>query len=186
MTSLLQTMNFYSYVQQPEGILITLAIGLWLLATLNAFDIAKIHIASFLKSMVWEWSFWWEGYWQWFITTTVVKNSKNGLWTISPLLLNLKHPLHPHKWSISGGWNVWAIQFAPWPSKLPPSPVSCRWCCSFSCSSRSGLDFQYVRCCISWFFQLFFWWPSLSLYFLMAISLSQRKYIGNSRYTMRS
>ena len=73
-------------------------------------------------------------------------------------------PLHPHNWSISGGWNVWATQFAPWPSKLPLSPVSCRWCCSFSSSfsSWSGLDIQHVRRFISLFFQLCLW-PSLSL-----------------------
>ena len=63
-------------------------------------------------------------------------------------------PLHPHNWSISGVWNVWATQFAPWPSKLPLSPVSCRWCCSFSSgfSSWSGLDIQHVRRFISWLF----------------------------------
>ena len=86
-------------------------------------------------------------------------------------------PLHPHNWSISGGWNVWATQFAPWPSKLPLSPVSCRWCCSFSSSFSSwGLDIQHVRRFISWLIQLCLW-PYLSL--SLSLSLPLRKYIYN-------
>ena len=51
------------------------------------------------------------------------------------------------------------------PSKLPLSPVSCRWCCSFSSgfSSWSGLDIQHV-----WRVS----YPGFEAISLMAISLS--------------